>query len=151
MGWRLMADPIATATQAATSVPVHVSGFTWTAALVGILNLLVGGALVAAIKNWPRLREMANARRKGDLDDMRQRITVLESEVKSATATALKAQMQMTYVTAALGMVSAELERQDPGNSVIKQAREMVAQATHEDSGFGAALRQLATAKGTGE
>jgi hypothetical protein len=44
------------------AIPVAVHGFTWTTALVGLLNLLVGGGLVAWIKQRPRMKEIqANA------------------------------------------------------------------------------------------
>jgi hypothetical protein len=47
---------------AAEAIPVAVHGFTWTTALVGLLNLLVGGGLVAWIKQRPRMKEIqANA------------------------------------------------------------------------------------------
>lgn len=43
-------------------IPVAVHGVTWTAALVGLLNLLVGGALVAVIKQWPAIKRLQNER-----------------------------------------------------------------------------------------
>jgi hypothetical protein len=125
---------------------------------MALANLLIGGLLVSIVRTRPAIMKIANEReaakaagRRDDMDDMRKRITDLEAKVEAANATSLQAKMQMTYVTAALGMVSAELERRDPGNPVIKQAREMVAQATNDDDTFGTELRKLATVKGVGE
>ena len=49
-----------------SAIPVAVHGFTWTGALVGLLNLLVGGALVAIIKKWPELKRIVNERAAAD-------------------------------------------------------------------------------------
>jgi type IV secretory pathway TrbD component len=45
------------------AIPVAVHGFTWTTALVGVLNLLVGGALVSWIRSRPKMREIDSRRR----------------------------------------------------------------------------------------
>ena len=64
------------------TLPVSVSRFTWTAALVGVLNLLVGGALVTIARTRSTLKEIANEReatalkaRGEDLEGMRTRNT----------------------------------------------------------------------------
>lgn len=139
------------AASVAGSVPVHVSGLTWTGALVGLLNILVGGALVAFIKSLPTLKKIANEREESQSSRYGQRIAALEEKAERAMAAATRAQMQMTYVTAALGMVSAELERKDPGNPVIKSARDLVAQATHEEPVFGGLVAKMHDMKGNGE
>lgn len=61
--------------------------FSWTSVLVGLLNLLVGGALVAAIRSRPALRKIANDReasllkeRALDMEAMRARLEKLEAE-----------------------------------------------------------------------
>jgi hypothetical protein len=131
------------------SVTVH--GLTWTGALVGLLNVLVGGALVALIRSWPTLKKIANDREETQSNRYGARITALEEKAERAMSAATRAQMQMTYVTAALGMVSAELERKDPGNPVIKSARDLVAQATHEEPPFGEMVRKLGAERGVGE
>lgn len=136
---------------AASSVPVHVSGLTWTGALVGLLNVLVGGALVAFIKSLPTLKKIANEREESQSNRYGQRIAALEQKAEAAMTVATRAQMQMTYVTAALGMVSAELERKDPGNPVIKSARDLVAQATSEEPNFGSMVARMNQMKGPSE
>jgi hypothetical protein len=67
---------------------VNVAGtFTWTTALVGLLNLLVGGALVSFIRSRPSLKKIDADReanllheRAKDMQEMRDRITRLEAE-----------------------------------------------------------------------
>lgn len=68
-------------------IPVAVTGWTWTASLVSLLNLLVGGALVAIIKSRPTLKKLANEReanllkeRAAEMDGMRRSIAKLEAE-----------------------------------------------------------------------
>jgi xanthosine utilization system XapX-like protein len=48
------------------AVPVAVHGFTWTAALVGLLNILVGSVLVAFIKQRPAIKKLQNERISAD-------------------------------------------------------------------------------------
>jgi len=40
------------------AIPVAVHGVTWTTALVGLLNLLVGGALVQWLRTRPSLKQL---------------------------------------------------------------------------------------------
>jgi uncharacterized membrane protein len=61
------------------------SSFTWTTVLVGILNLLVGGALVSFIRSRPSLKKIdadreANllSERAKEMQEMRERIRKLE-------------------------------------------------------------------------
>lgn len=70
-----------------TAVPVAVHGFSWTAALMGLANLLIGGLLVTIVRTRPALKKIANEReanllteRAEEMDAMRQRIVKLEAE-----------------------------------------------------------------------
>ncbi len=76
------------AAAAAKAVPVS-TGFTWTTAAVGLLNLLVGGVLVAIIKSRPALKKIANEReanllneRAEEMEAMRLRIAKLEEKAE---------------------------------------------------------------------
>jgi hypothetical protein len=70
------------------ATPIHVNtGFSWTTAAVAILNLLVGGVLVALIKSRPHLKRLANEReanllteRAEEMELMRSRLAKLEAE-----------------------------------------------------------------------
>lgn len=71
-----MADP----------TPVAVHGFTWTAGLMTVTNLLIGGALVAWIKQRAKMRELnigSDERLRGDL---LARVTKLERTLDRAHA-----------------------------------------------------------------
>lgn len=113
-----------------SSVPVHSVGFGWVAALVALLNVLVGGALVAAIKNAPKLRELANTRRRDDLDDMRQRIADLEKKAEAAFEVAHKAEMKLVYAVSAIQLLAARIRADNPDDPTLKQASELLAAAT---------------------
>ncbi len=69
------------------AIPVA-TGFTWTTAFVGILNLLVGGVLVAIIRSRPALKKIANEReanllteRAAEMVSMRASIAKLEVDL----------------------------------------------------------------------
>jgi hypothetical protein len=79
------------ASAAVHAVPVT-TGFTWTTAAVSLLNLLVGGVLVAIIRSRPALKKLANEReasllaeRASEMDRMRKRIDVLEADLRATT------------------------------------------------------------------
>jgi hypothetical protein len=68
------------------SVSLINGGLSWTTVLVGLLNLLVGGALVAFIRSRPSLRKIDAEReanllseRAKDMSEMRERLEKLET------------------------------------------------------------------------
>lgn len=142
------------------SVPVHVSGFSWTAILVALLNVLVGGALVAAIKNWPRLKELTIGQRRDDMALMDGRIASLERQVKEATAkieeantVAHTAEMKLVYAVSAVHLLATKIRADNPNDPTLLQAMELLTAATTGTmpdwpGKLGAALGRM---KGTGE
>lgn len=66
---------------ASSAVPVAVHGFTWTSALVGILNVLVGGVLVAVVRNMPALRKIKVEEDNSLRADLMGRIDHLEKQI----------------------------------------------------------------------
>lgn len=116
------------------AVPVAVTGFTWTAALVGFLNVLIGGGIVGGIiKVWPMLKKLANEReaaiatgRRDDMDDMRQRIIALESKVEDVTTRAHQVEMKLVSALAAYRLIASELQKIDPDSPILKQAQELL-------------------------
>jgi hypothetical protein len=70
-----------------SALPVAITGFSWGTALLGMLNLLIGGVLVAVIRSRPALKKIANEREKSlleeraaDMETMRVRLEKLEAE-----------------------------------------------------------------------
>lgn len=66
-------------------IPVSIGGFTWGAALLAVLNLLVGTLLVAIVRTRPTLKKIANEReanllteRAEEMKEMRARLAKLE-------------------------------------------------------------------------
>jgi predicted RNase H-like nuclease (RuvC/YqgF family) len=70
-----------------SAIPVAVTGVTWTAILMGVANLLIGGLLVQIIRTRPTLKKINNEReanllneRAKEMDNMRRSIAKLEAE-----------------------------------------------------------------------
>jgi chromosome segregation ATPase len=67
-------------------IPVAVHGFTWTTALVGLLNLLVGGALVSWIRSRPSLKQIEATTDQQLRTDLLQRVETLERKLDEKDA-----------------------------------------------------------------
>lgn len=63
------------------AIPVAVHGFNWTAVLVGLLNLLVGGALVSWIRSRPSLKQIEVAAEDKLRSDLLIRVDKLEKKI----------------------------------------------------------------------
>lgn len=110
------------------------------------------------IKIAPRWREIGIGERQHDMDRLETRIDALETLVADANKRATKAEedahqseMSMVVVIAALQLVMGEVDKLDPGNKVLKQAREMVTTARTGDAGMNSAITRLSTMRGVGE
>lgn len=75
-----------------TPIPVT-AGFTWTAALMGLANILIGGLLVAIVRTRPALKKIANEReanllteRAEEMEAMRQELAAVRAEMAAARA-----------------------------------------------------------------
>ncbi len=75
------------------TIPVHVAGFTWTAALMGVANLLIGGLLVAIVRTRPALKKIANEReanllteRAEEMEAMQKRVDAMEAKIERERA-----------------------------------------------------------------
>jgi len=110
----------------------------WT--LVGTVTL---GIVAILARFLPRWRELGIGEKKDIEARLSARITALEAKVDKWMKAAISAHAQLTPVTSALALVTAELERKDPQNPVLKQSRELVKIATHRDEAFGALIAQL--------
>lgn len=134
-------------------LPVIEKGFSWSNALLVTLNLLVGGALVALIKNWPRLKELGIFQRKNDMDDLNRRIGVLESKVEVASNAAHAAEMKLVYAVSAVRLLAAKIRSDNPNDPTLLQAMELLSAAMSGGlHGWGEKLGDaLAGMKGTEE
>ena len=59
---------------------VAVTGFSWTTIMVTLLNLLVGGGLVAWVKTRPKMRELEKTAEEKLRDDLISRVEKLERQ-----------------------------------------------------------------------
>jgi hypothetical protein len=67
-----------------SSIPeVAVAGWSWTTVGVGLLNLLVGGALVAWIKSRPQMRKLEKEAEEKLIDTLSARVDKLEAEIRN--------------------------------------------------------------------
>ena len=62
------------------------TGITLGNALIGVLNLICGGALVAFIRTRPKILEIGNLRRKDESDLTSKRIATLEGKIETEQA-----------------------------------------------------------------
>lgn len=125
----------------------------WTGVIIASIALLV-----AIVKIIPKLKEIKVGEKQHDMARLESRIETLEKSVKEANDKAEKAEqdahqseMSMVIVIAALQLVMGEVDKLDPGNKVLKQAREMVATARTGDIGMNQAITRLSTIRGIGE
>lgn len=68
------------------AIPVAVHGFTWTTALVGLLNLLVGGALVSWIRSRPSIKQIEQTAEDKLRTDLIARVDKLEKKLDEERA-----------------------------------------------------------------
>jgi predicted RNase H-like nuclease (RuvC/YqgF family) len=70
-----------------SAMPVAITGFSWSAGLLTLLNILIGGLLVQIVRTKPTLKKIANEReanllteRAKEMEGMRRSIAKLEAE-----------------------------------------------------------------------
>lgn len=144
---------------AAAAIPVKSATGAMTAAGVwaGVIMLALT-ILLAAVKIWPKMRELDIGQRKDDLADLRTRIIALESKVEEANSRATSANdkahqsdMKLVSAVAAFQLVTTELRKHDPDSPALRQAQDLMAMAATGDFGMDRAVRVLATVRGVGE
>lgn len=125
----------------------------WTGVIVVSVTLMI-----AIVRILPKLREIRVGEKQHDMARLELRIDTLEKSVKEANERAEKSEesahqseMSMVIVIAALQLVMGEVDKLDPGNKVLKQARDMVATARTGDMGMNNAITRLSTIRGVGE
>ena len=73
---------------------MNVPGFSWTAALFGLLNLLIGGALVAWIRQRPQMRQLETGSEEKLRADLLARVETLERRLDEERAARQKDEEQ---------------------------------------------------------
>lgn len=86
-------SPSRAMTVPSSAIPVAVQGWSWTAALMGVANLLIGGLLVQIVRTRPTLKKIANEReanllteRAAEMERMGERIEALEAQIEQQRA-----------------------------------------------------------------
>jgi mannitol-specific phosphotransferase system IIBC component len=149
------------------------ANFTWTTVLVGLLNLLVGGALVSFIRSRPALRKIESDReanllseRAQEMQEMRKRIDKLEAEQREKdekheaehkrAAKLLEAERafyrhQYGNISQAFGSLLMLLKKGVPVEEAVDEVERMRAEQLARETIEKAALRALAIGAGMAE
>lgn len=144
----------------ASPVLVQVHGWSTSAILIAVLNLLLGGGMTGALAIWlktrPKMREInlkadeeLREDRAADIKQMREEIAIARREAKEAIALSQANQMLVHTFSLAFSLVSTELERLHPDNTTLRQAKDMVSAASNTDALLMAGLANLAKAPGS--
>lgn len=114
-----------------SAIPVAITGWTMSTYLLFALNLLLGGGgVVAVVKVWPELKKIATTSRRDDLDDLRDRVILLEGKVQSANDAAHRSEMKLVYAVNAIQLLAGRIRSDDPNDPILKQANDMLQLAT---------------------
>lgn len=153
----MTAATVQAATEVAKAVPVRISGGSSATGMVtsgGILTIVIMFAY-ALIKIAPKWRELGIGQRRSDMDAMREDIAELKREVRTlqnnlahAERETAEVRMQMVTMNTANRLMASELEKLNPDNPVLKQAKELIRQAASDDFGWGEEGRKLAMMPG---
>lgn len=162
--------------EVAAAVPVAIHGVSGGSVgiILTILLSATGTWIVAYFRILPRLYEAITARRKieieagdalreandvirkGQIEELMERVAKLERQVEEATRHANAAdertnvmKLKMVSLNAAFQLVAGEMRRTDPDNAILKQALDLIAIAATEDMGFNKAMVELSKLPGT--
>lgn len=121
----------------------------WITAAVAVL-----GSLGVYLGVWPKLKALSNARldsldneRRGDMIAMRERLTAVELEAKTAVKEAREAQhmaterahvleTQLAATVTAIGMLTRRIKREWPDDAILEEVSSMMELALSKDGGF---------------
>lgn len=120
---------------------------------VGIWTGLIaatGAVIIAFIRFGPQWRAQTVKQRADELDKMSQRLDKQDDAIaeakKAATLAAErahKAENSLAVIVAVVQLLMSELDKLEPGNKVLLQAREMLGAAMTGDFGMNAAIAKL--------
>jgi hypothetical protein len=145
---------LATVAQAAVPAVGTVAKGGWT--LTGLITSIAasgtfGVVLLAFVKILPTWREQGIGARKDELtrinarlDKVEQENTRLRTSLASSDREINETKIKMISMRMAFQLVAGEIARADPDNPVLRQARDLIAQAAIDDLGMGDLGKQLA-------
>jgi signal transduction histidine kinase len=146
-----------------TPIPVALTGgFTWTAAFIGLLNVLIGGALVSFIRSRPSLKKIdadreANllSERAKEMQEMRERILRLEAvqEAKDRLYEAQKAanRHRINNLDAAFQALLLLLKRGVPVEEAVAEIEKLRAEQLSREAAEASIIRAAAIKAGLAE
>lgn len=147
------------ALKAAGPLPTQQTGFSWgsLSSWATVASIVVGFLSVFFVF-LPKWKDITNKRldtldeeRRADMAEMRKEVREIKTELAAAMIRAAKAEASASLAdtrTAILGgvisMLTAEIQRTDPGNPVLKQAQSMLKDAASHDFGLGRGMEDIA-------
>jgi predicted histidine transporter YuiF (NhaC family) len=141
------AGSVEAATKAATVFGLQVGSVSSWLTFAGI----VAGLVMSYFKFIPKNRETISARanaleeeRRGDMEAMRGEMRETRKLAADAMMAAQAAESRSSILRAVVSMLTAEIQRTDPANPVLRQAQVMIADASMGDLGLGKGMVELA-------
>lgn len=141
-------------------IPTEVTNFTWSA-FFGLLAVIINGTAFGVwLKTRPAMKKLeidreagALATRGEDMDDMRKRISDLETKVDTAVASAHAAELKLVYAVSAVQLLAAKIRADNPNDPALLQAMELLKAATSGEMPpwAGKVATNLNNIRGTGE
>ncbi|HEX8382462.1 MAG TPA: hypothetical protein VF592_03705 [Sphingomonas sp.] len=127
---RAVANTVHTVAQNAPITVKSETGFwtaagVWTGVVIALITLAAG-----VVRVWPRLVELFMGQRRADIEDLRKRISELETKVDAAHTAAHTAEMKLVYAVAAIQLLAAKVRADNPNDPTLAQAMELLAAAT---------------------
>lgn len=138
-----------TAASVTANIPVAVKGFSWGAAGIWSLFLVVVGTIAGGLKaiGPARIYEIWTTRDKDLRAEKRAEEMDTAARALHAEQRAANAEAKLVYVSNALSLLLGVVESLDPHNPALRQARELVAMAVDSDDDFAAYLKRMAQPK----
>ena len=113
--------------------------------------------LIAVVKIMPKMKELRIGEKRGELDDLRERIVALETKVEEANRHAdlaneksHRSEMKLMAAVSAFQLVTTDLRKHDPDSPALRQAQELMSMAATGDFGMDRALKALGAVNGVG-
>lgn len=141
------------AIKAAGPVPTQQTGFSWgsLSSWATVASIIVGFLSVFFVF-LPKWKDITNKRldtldeeRRKDMEEWRQEMREIKVQLAAAVARAAQADTRSAVLGAVISMLTAEIQRTDPANPVLKQAQLMIKDAASADLGLGRGLADIAS------
>lgn len=131
-------------------VAVEMHGWTWGSGLLTILNILVGGLLVAVVRTRPQLKKIANERESNLLAERAEEMTAMRERLERLETERAIDRHRLNNVTACLDSLLLLLETSpEKASAHVARIKEMRAQQMLAESAEKGAMLAAVVKKGS--